>query len=131
VTVEGWEQSFVDAVALSDDGDPQGAFNAFLTLIARDDVPAYARALASTNIATMLVKTQRTDEAMEWYERAVAFDPGGEGAGVALGAKGMLLHSLGRSHECLATFERMLALPALPEASRAAAEQNLKALRAE
>jgi len=126
-----WELQFVAAARRGDEGDPQAAIDIFTRMLEQDDVPAYARSLAGTNIASMLLKLQRLDEAMEWYERAVALDPEGEGAAVALGAKGMTLHALERFHECIATFERLLELPALPEESRVAAEHNLRALRGE
>ena len=126
-----WEHLFVEAVGASEAGDPERAFRTFLTVLALDGVPAYAKSLASTNIATMHLREERVEEAMGWYERAVDFDPDGESAAVALGAMGMTLDRLDRREESIATFERMLALPALPDAHRAAAEQNLRTLRGE
>ncbi|MCW2851099.1 MAG: hypothetical protein JWM84_763 [Nocardioides sp.] len=126
-----WEHLFVEAVGANEAGDPERAFRTFLTVLALDDVPGYAKSLASTNIATMHLRSQRVDEALEWYERAVEFDPEGESAAVALGAKGMSLYRLERHQESIATFERMLALPVLPEPQRLAAEQQLRVLRGE
>jgi len=124
-----WEQVFVDAANLADAGDRQGAVDLLLPVLDREDVPPFGRSLAATNIGTMNARSERVDEAMAWYERAVTLDPDGEGAGVALGEKAMLLHSLERHHEAVATFERMLALPHLREDSRAAVEYNLRLMR--
>lgn len=126
-----WEHLFVEAVGANEAGDPERAFRTFLTVIALDEVPDYAKSLASTNIASMHLRAQRVDEALEWYERAVELDPEGESAAVALGAMGMSLHRLERHQESIAAFERMLALPALPEPQRLAAQQQLRVLRGE
>ncbi|MCD4535296.1 tetratricopeptide repeat protein [Nocardioides sp. cx-169] len=131
MTTTPWEHLFVQALGASEAGDAEQAYRTFLSVLALDDVPAYARSLASTNIATMHLRSQRVDEAMEWYERAVQLDPDGESAAVALGAMGISLERLERRQEAIETFERLLALPTLPEASRLTAEENLRALRGE
>lgn len=123
-----WHGLMLEGAKRFETGRSEEAIEIFRGLLSRDEISATDKCTISCNIAMVLARTGRPDEAVTWYDHAAAYDPPTSTV-FAAEEKAAMLHTHARWHEAMATYDELLAMPDLPDDARRRVENNVRVLQ--
>lgn len=112
---------------LVDGGDFEQAMRLLRGLI-DSDLAELDKSVMCVNMAVVLQKMQRNDEALRWYDRGIGYEALYLRFFVAE-AKAGFLHQLGRNRESLEIYSQLLGQPYLTAQDNERIRNNVDALR--
>ncbi|MEJ7831810.1 MAG: tetratricopeptide repeat protein [Nocardioides sp.] len=125
-----WHRLLLEGADRFETGRSEEAIEIFRGLLSREEISATDKCTIGCNIAMVLAKTGRPDEAVTWYDHAATYDPPTSTV-FAAEEKAAMLHTHERWHQAMATYDELLAMPDLPEDARRRVENNVGVLRGE